>query len=146
MSIIEFNSIKKFFGGGQPSQEEKQQLFREVLIMTLARATSADTNTAPVEVETVQALIKDEIGESISESDIRVAAASSLFESQPLEKYLAKSGAMLDTEHRVRVVRALAKTIKSDVRISNMEVAFFNMVALALNVTPAELAGLIPES
>lgn len=144
MSIIEFNSIKKFFGGGTPSAEEKQALFREVLIMTLARATSSDTNIEPVEVETVRELIRTETKEDIGEADIRVAASSALFETTPLDKFLSKAGAKLDTADRVRVVRALATVITSDVRVSGMEVTFFNMVAKALNVSPAELAGLIP--
>jgi uncharacterized tellurite resistance protein B-like protein len=144
MSIIEFKSIRKFFGNSVPSPEEKQALFQEVMIMTLARATSSDTNIEPVEVETVQALLREEAGADISETDIRLAAASALFENTPLEKYLAKAGSKLDTGDRVRVVQALAKVIKSDVRVSNMEANFFNMVATALNVRPAELAGLIP--
>ena len=144
MSKFEFGSVFKFFGGGQPTAEEKQQLFRETMVMTLARATSSDTNPDPVEIAAVVKLLKEEIGEDVSEADIRVAAASELWETKPLQKVLSKAGSKLDPADRVRVVNALAHVIKSDVRVSQMEVDFFNMVAAAISVTPAELAGLIP--
>ncbi len=145
MSIVAFKNILKIFGGGEPSPEEKQQLFNEVLLMTLARACSADTNIRSVEVDAVQKILKQETGEDISAAKIRVAADSELFESTPLEKYLAKVGSKLDTQQRVKIVQALAGVIKSDVRISSFETDFFNMVAKAMKLTPAELAGLVPD-
>lgn len=144
MSIVAFKSILKIFGGGKPSPEEKQQLFNEVLLMTLARACSADTNIQSVEVETVQKILQQETGEDISLGKIRVAADSELFESTPLEKYLSKVGNKLDTHDRVKIAQALASVIKSDVRVSSFEISFFNMVAKALKITPAELVGLEP--
>jgi uncharacterized tellurite resistance protein B-like protein len=145
MSIVNFQGIRKIFGGGEPSPEEKQQLFSEVLLMTLARACSSDTNIQPVEVETVQKILRHETGEDISAAKIRVAAESDLFESTPLEKYLAKVGNKLDTHDRVKIAQTLAKVIQSDVRISSFEVTFFNMVAKAMKITPAELVGLVPD-
>jgi uncharacterized tellurite resistance protein B-like protein len=145
MSIVAFKNILRIFGGGEPSPEEKQQLFNEVLLMTLARACSSDTNIQPVEVDTVQKILKQETGEEISAAKIRVAADSELFESAPLEKYLAKVGRRLDTQDRVKIAQALARVIQSDVRISSFETGFFNMVAKAMKITPAELAGLVPD-
>jgi len=143
MSIVEFKSILKIFGGGKPTPEEKQQLFDEALLMTLARATSSDTNIQPVEVEAVQKILKKETGEDISAAKIRIAAGSELFESTPLEKYLSKVRRQLTTDDRVKIVNALAGVIKSDVRVSSFETDYFDMVARALKITPAELAGLI---
>jgi uncharacterized tellurite resistance protein B-like protein len=145
VSIVAFRSILKIFGGGEPSPEEKQQLFGEALLMTLARACSADTNIRSVEVDTVQKILKQETGEDISSAKIRVAADSELFETTPLEKYLAKVGSRLDTHDRVKIAQALARVIKSDVRISSFETDFFNMVAKAMKITPAELVGLVPK-
>jgi uncharacterized tellurite resistance protein B-like protein len=138
-----FTNILKIFGGAQPTDEEKQALFKEAAMMTLARATASDTNIKPVEVETVRLIIERVTGEQTSESDVRVAANSKLFESQPLERYLTRCGRVLDVSDRITIAEALAEVIVSDARVTSKETAFFNMVAGAFQLTPAELAGLI---
>ncbi len=142
MSIADLTNVLKIFRGTELSPEEEKELFREVLLMTLSRASSSDANIAPVEVETVKAILEKSTGEEISAADIRVAAASELYESAPLEKYLLSCGRKLDASSRVATVQALADVIKSDTRITSREVQFFDMVALALAVTPAGIAGL----
>jgi len=143
MSIRNFSNILKIFGGGEPTEDEKQELFKEVAVMTLARATASDTNIKPVEVETVRLIIERVIGEEVSESEVRVQANSKLFESEPLEKYLSRAGRVLDVADRITVAEALAQVIVSDERVTAKETAFFNMVADAFQLTPAELAGLV---
>jgi uncharacterized tellurite resistance protein B-like protein len=143
MSISNFSNILKIFGGSQPTEVEKQELFKEVAVMTLARATASDTNIKPVEVETVRLIIERVIGEEVSEAEVRVQANSKLFESEPLEKYLSRAGRVLDVTERITVAEALAEVIVSDERITSKETAFFNMVAGAFQLTPAELAGLV---
>jgi len=143
MSISNFSNILKIFGGGQPTEAEKQELFKEVAVMTLARATASDTNIKPVEVETVRAIIERVIGDEVTTAEVRVQANSKLFESEPLEKYLNRAGRVLDVKDRITIAEALAEVITSDARISSKEVVFFNMVAAAFQLTPAELAGLI---
>ena len=113
--------------------------------MTLARASSSDSNTHPVEIETVQKIVKKATGEEISAADVRVAAASELYETAPLERYLASCGQRLNATSRVTTVQALAEVIKSDTEITALEIQFFDMVARALSVTPAELAGLVAD-
>ncbi len=143
MSISNFSNILKIFGGAEPSEEEKQELFKEVTVMTLARATASDTNIKPVEIETVRLIIEKVIGEEVGEAEVRVQANSKLFESEPLEKYLAKAGRVLDVKDRITIAEALAEVIVSDARVTAKETRFFNMVADAFQLTPAELAGLI---
>lgn len=143
MSIADLSNVLKIFRGTDLTPEEKKQLFREVLLMTLARASSSDANIAPVEVETVQAILEKTTGKDISAASIRVAAASDLYETASLEKFLSSCGRKLDATSRVTTVQALAEVIKSDTRVTSREVDFFDMVARALAVTPAELAGLI---
>ena len=145
MSIANLSNVLKIFRGTDLTPEEKNELFREVLLMTLARASSSDANIAPVEVETVKAIVEKSTGREISAADVRVAAASELYETAPLEKYLSSCGRKLDATSRVTTVQALAEVIKSDTQITSREVQFFDMVALALAVTPAELAGLIAD-
>ena len=143
MSIASLGNLLKIFNGARPTPEEKQALFKEAAIMTVARATASDMNIKEIEVETVQGIVSRITREDISSTDVRMAANSKLFESAPLDKYLSKAGALLDVEDRLIIVRALAEVILSDKRISHAEVEFFNMVAGAFNLTPAELAGLI---
>ena len=143
MSISNFSNILKIFGGGEPTSEEKKELFKEVTVMALARATASDTNIKPVEVETVRLIIERVIGDEVSEAEVRVQANSKLFESEPLEKYLARAGRVLDVTDRITIAEALAEVIVSDEKITAKETTFFNMVADAFQLTPAELAGLI---
>lgn len=142
MSIANLSSILKIFGGGEPTEDERNQVFKEALLMTLARASDSDENVSPVEVETVQELVMRVTGEEVSIADVRVAAASKLYEKAPLKSHLAKIARTLTPQQRVLIVESLCEVIKSDVRVTEREVEFFNMVAEALRITPAELAGL----
>lgn len=143
MSMAGLKNILKIFGGSELTEEEKQALVKEAALMTLARATASDSNIKKVEVETVRQIVERVTGEHVSVADVRVAANSKLFESAPLERYLEDVGRKIDVADRLDIANALADVIKSDERVSSREVAFFNMVAGAFQLTPAELAGLI---
>jgi len=143
MAIIDLGNVLKIFGGGAPSPSEREQLVKEVLLMTLARASSSDSNTNPVEVATVQSVLKEVTGEDISAADVRVAAASEIFESAPLEKYLSSVSRTLSPSDRATIARSLARVIRSDTQVSEAEVEYFNRIAAALGATAAELAGLV---
>ena len=146
MSLVDFGNILKFVRGGEPTPEEKQQLFNEAVLMALARATSADTNIHPLEVEAVQQILKKVTGEEVSGADIRIAAKSELFEKQPLEKYLSGVGRKLEAKDRVTILHSLAEVIRSDERVSHFETDYFDMVANALKATPSEIIGLVAEA
>jgi len=141
---MEFKSVVKFFGK-ELNAEEKQALFKEMALMTLARATSSDTNIQTVELETVQKVLLRVTGEEISLADIRTAADSMLFETVPLEKYLSAVGRKLEASDRVVILRCLAEVIQSDQRVSHFETDYFDMVAGALSATPSEIIGLVAE-
>jgi uncharacterized tellurite resistance protein B-like protein len=143
MAIIDLGNVLKIFGGGAPNPGEHEQLVKEVLLMTLARASSSDSNTNPVEVETVQRVLKELTGEDISVADVRVAAASEIFETAPLEKYLSSVSDALSPSDRATIARSLATVIKSDSHVTEAEVAYFNRIAASLGATAAELAGLV---
>ena len=145
MSLVKFGNILKFIRGGEPTPEEKKQLFKEAALMTLARATSADTNIQRVEVRAVQQILKNMTGEEVSVADIRVAADSELFEKQPLEKYLSGVGRKLDAKDRMAIIHSLAEVIRSDERVSRFETDYFDLVADALRATPSQIVGLVPE-
>ncbi|MBW2314113.1 MAG: TerB family tellurite resistance protein [Deltaproteobacteria bacterium] len=142
MSLLDFDNLLRFIRGGEPSPEERRGLFREAVLMALARATSADTHIDNIEVETVQTILRDVLGEEISVADIRTAAKSELFEKEPLEKYLSGVARKLDPGDRITILRCLGDVIRCDERISEYETDYFDTVARALEATPSEIAGL----
>ena len=79
MALADFKSVLRIFAGGELPPERKKELFKEALLMTLARASAADTNLKQVEVETVQRVVSREIDEVVSAGEVKVAAASKLF-------------------------------------------------------------------
>jgi len=143
MSIADLSNVLKIFGESELSSDDQKELYTEALLMTLARASSADANIHAVEVESIQQIMKRETGAEISSQDVRKAARTELYESTPLRKYLSSVRRRLTPEDRINIVRLLAEVIKSDTEISVLEVDFFNMVAESLRTTPAELAGLV---
>ena len=142
MAIADLNSVLRIFRESALSGDEDQELFREVLLMTLARASNSDANIHPVEISTIQSIMQREADIQLSEADIRKAARAELYEDANLRKYLRSVRRQLSASDRLTIVQALAKVIQSDTEISVLEIDFFNRVADALRVTPAEIAGL----
>ncbi len=142
MSIADLSSVLKIFGASSPSDEDQDKLYQEVLLMTLARAASSDSNMAPVEIVSIQGIMQRETGQEITEADIRRAARPDLYETTNLRKYLRSVQAQLNSVNKSTILQALADVIRSDTEISGLEIDYFNRVSDALSVTPAELAGL----
>jgi len=142
MAIADLKNVLKIFSGSDVSEDAKNELFKEVLVMTLARAADADINIQTVEVDRIRDIIKQHTGEDVSSADIRVAARAELYAEATLRKYLASVRKKMAVKDRVATVNALADVFRSDKSVSVLEIDFFNRVAEALQVTPAELAGL----
>ena len=142
MSIADLSSVLKIFGASSHNAEDQENLYKEVLLMTLARASSSDANMQPVEILSIQGIMQRETGQEISEADIRKASRPDLYESANLRKYLRSVQGQLDSDSKTTILKSLADVIKSDTEISVLEIDYFNRVADALNATPAELAGL----
>ena len=142
MPISDLANVLKVFGGSEVSAEEQQHLFEETLLMTLARAANADVSIQHVEVERVQAILKQHTGKDFSAADVRVAAREELYAEATLVKYLRGVGKKLTEAQCSEVVQALTEVFRSDDTVSGLEVDFFNNVVGALNVTPAQIAGL----
>jgi uncharacterized tellurite resistance protein B-like protein len=143
MGIADLGSVLKVFGGDEPTEEEQAALFKEVLLMVLARASSSDANIASVEVTSIIKMMKDSTGDDISERQVRKAANSHLFEKAPFSKYLAGVRKKLNVADRAKIAQCLGQLMTSDERVSVLEVDFFNKVANALSISPAELVGLV---
>ena len=132
----------KIFGGSEPSDEEKAELAKEVMLMVLARATAADTNIKQVEIDKVAQVLKAQTGETFSDADIRVAANSRIYEKAPLDRYVETSARKLGPAARLQIAEALKAVIHSDDRVSDYEISFFNNIVGALDLTPSQLMGL----
>ena len=144
MAIADLKSVLKIFGGSELSDDEQSELIKEVLLMTLARAADADINIQTVEVDRIREILKERTGQDFSAADIRVAAREELYAEATLRKYLASVRHKLSALDRSETIHALADVLRSDQSVSVLEVDFFNRVAEALQVTPAEIAGLVP--
>jgi len=145
MAIVSFSHIIEFFSGGdkEPTETQQRSLMEEALLLTLSRATNADSNINPVEIETVQQIFREVVGTEVSSKDVRVAAISDLYKEATLEKYLAKVAGKMTTGDRQTIVQALARVIKVDEKVSPFEVEFFNGVVAALGLSHAETSGLV---
>jgi len=142
MAIADLNYVLKLFGGSDVGADHENDLFQEVLLMTLARAADADVSIQHVEVERIQEILKKHTGSDFSSADIRVAAREEIYAEATLVKYLRGAQKRLTDNHCTAIVPALADVFRSDSTISALEVDFFNNVVGALNVTPAQIAGL----
>ena len=142
MSIADLSNVLSIFRGSDIGPEAQKELFKEVLLMTLARASSSDAAIQEIEVEHIQEIMQTETGEEFTAADIRKAARSDLYEKVPLRKYLSSASRKLASTDRVRIIRTLAEVIRSDTEVSVLEVDFFNDIADSLKATPAELMGL----
>jgi len=143
MAIADLNYVLKLFGGSDVSEDHVNELFQEVLLMTLARAADADISIQHVEVERIQQILKQHTGKDFSSADIRVAARAELYAEATLVKYLRGAQKKLSDAQCSEVVQALADVFRSDSTVSGLEIDFFNNVVNALDVTPAQIAGLV---
>ncbi len=139
MAIADLSRFLKFFSESSPSEEKQKELYSEVLLMTLARASSSDANIDPVEIETIQQIMQRETGQELTEANIRKAARPERYQSVKLRKYLRSGQRQLKAEDRSKIVQAVADVIKSDTQINVLEIDFFYQVADALRITFPEL-------
>ena len=144
MAIADLKNVLNIFGGSDVTEDQQNDLFKEVLLMMLARAADADINIQNVEVDRIREILKTHTGEDLSAGEIRIAARSELYAEANLRKYLAKVGKKMSSEHRRRAINALADVFRSDDDVSVLEIDFFNRTAEAMGASPAEIAGLIP--
>lgn len=143
MAISDLKNVLNIFGGADVSDDQRNELFKEVLLMTLARAADADINIQHVEVNRIQEILKQHTGEDFSAADIRVAARAELYAEATLRKYLSSVRKKMSESHCAETIQALADVFRSDSNVSVLEIDFFNGVANALQVTPAQIAGLV---
>ena len=136
------SAIFKLFDETSGSAEEDEELFNETVLMTLSRATSVDSNIHPAEIGLVRNIVSELTGQEISDSDVRVAANSHIYEEGSLSRYLNAVSVRIPVERKIALINALASIINADERITEREVFFFNMVVSDLNLRASDLVGL----
>lgn len=136
------SAIFKLFDETSGSAEEDEELFNETVLMTLSRATSVDSNIHPAEIGLVRNIVSELTGQEITDSDVRVAANSHIYEEGSLSRYLNAVSVRISVERKIALISALATIIKADERITEREVFFFNMVVSDLNLRASDLVGL----
>ena len=141
MALIDFSSIKELISD-MSAGKDTDVLFKEVLLLVLARATRVDSNVESIEVTTVRNTLKEITGEEFSEGDILTAASSEIYETQSLERTLSNAARKLGQEKRALILNCLSDLIRADSSIRYQELEFFDDVARALKASPSEIAGL----
>ena len=141
MALIDFSTIKDLITDLSAGKDE-EVLFKEVILLVLARATRADSNVESIEVEHIQKALRELTGEEFSRGDILTASSSEIYETQSLERTLANAARKLGQEKRSVILSCLADLIRADSSIRDQELEFFDQVAIALKATPSEIAGL----
>lgn len=138
MTFSDLRRGLRVFGGSPVSEESQDDLYKEVLLLTLARASKADANIHPAEIDTILQIMQRETGEDLAEADIRKASQPDLYESDNLRKYLRSVQGRLNDENKTTILQALVDVIKSDTEINVLEIDFFNRVVDALRIAPAD--------
>ena len=146
MPVSALTVLLRILGGGSVSEEEQKELYRETLLLVLARGAYSDTNIASAEVDTAQKIYQAHTNETLETADFRHAARSELFEATPLNRYVSRAAALLNIEHRRDIAAALREMIHADESVSPNEIEFFNTTAKALDLTYADGVGLIARS
>ena len=142
MAFGDFSSVLKIFGGSSANEEIQDELYKEVLMVTLAQASNADANIHSLEIETIQQIMRRETGLNLTGADIRKVSLSDMYEAANFRKYLRRVRGKLNAENKATILQALVDVIKSDTIINVLEIDFFNRVVDALRMTPAEQLGL----
>ena len=135
MAFGDLGSVLKSFGGSSDVEEIQEDVYEKVLLTTLAQASKADANIHPLEIETIQQIMRRETGQDLTEADIRKASRTDINGSANLRKYLRGVQGQLNAENKTAILRAM-------VEISGLEIDYFNRVVDALRMTPAEQFGL----
>ena len=144
MSIAPLLSVLKVLRGETLEPDQRTQLMHEALLLTLARASSSDSYIHPIEVSTIQSAIKGAIDIEVSEAEVRAAAESEMFDAVSLETALLRLGGLLSDEDRMLIVNGLGDVIRSDARVNQFELDYFDRVVQALRVPPSMLIGIAP--
>ena len=141
MGIVNFGLIKSIFGG-KLSSEQLQELYAETAFMVLSGAARADLHIESVEVEKIRAILSRLLGQEFSSEEIKLAGETELYATEPIQNYVAKASNKLTIEQRQSILRAMVEVFHADGNMGVLETDYFNSIATALALTPAQMVHL----
>ena len=142
MAINDLNSLVRIFGRFSPGAEIQNKNYKEILLITLAQASIVDANIHPLEIAKIQQIMRRETAQEFTEAEIRRASRSTTYASASLDKYLRRAQGNLNSENKITILQAIVDVIKSDAEVNVLEIDYYNQAVSALQLTPAEQAGL----
>ena len=92
-----------------------------LLLTTLARGASADTNVSVLELKKVQEIMKRETGLEGVSSEVYIASKSKLFEKAPLVQSVYRWSKTMPPGRRQRLAVEIAEVCKADGEFNDME-------------------------
>ena len=145
MSNVNFGLIKSIFGGGKLSDEKQQQLYSETAFMVLSGAARADLHIESIEVEAIRTILCRLLGQEFSSQEIKLAGETELYETAPIQKYVDKVSKKLSIEQRQAILGAMIEVFHADGAMGVLETDYFNSIADALSLTPAQMVHQHPD-
>jgi len=142
MAISDLGRLIWNFGKSSAGPETEDDIYNELLLVALAQASIVDANIHPLEIITIQQIMRRETDQDLTEAEIRRASRTSTYASKSLGKYLRRAQSRLNAENKITILQAIVDVIKSDAQINVLEIDYYNQAVDALQMTPAEQAGL----
>ncbi len=136
MSLKSFLTFKNLFG--ELSSDKEQALFSELLFMVLAGAASADLNIERIETAKISAILKEKLDLDVTHAEIKTSGEVDLSQEDIVRNVKAASN-RLSVPSRQELLNAMLEVFRSDGSIGPLEQKYFNRVALALDLTPAQM-------
>jgi len=139
VNVTGFRLMKLIFGGGKLLDEKQLELYSETLFMVLSGAARADLNIEKVEVTRIRDILKNKLDRDFTEEEIQLASEVDLFETAPIQKYVAKASHILSVEQRQNVLQATLEVFMSDGHMGVLERDYFDSIVSALHLKPSEM-------
>lgn len=142
MAIFSFSSLKDVFGANKElTAEQQQELFEELLFLTLSRASRSDLDISEVEISKIRESLKEFAGIEATDQEIRMAGMSELYDVASFESYASNAATELSKQQRYKIVLALFRVISADSKVNEAEADFFDELTEILKLRPIELLG-----
>lgn len=142
MNINSFRLMKLIFNDDELLRGKQQELYAETMFMVLSGAARADLNIEMVEVNRIRDILMDKLERDFSAADIQLAGETELFETAPIQKYVARASKVLTVEQRQNILQAMLDVFESDGSMGMLETDYFNTIGEALHLKPSEMLAL----
>ena len=94
------------------------------------------------QVARIRDILKNKLDRDFTEEEIQLASEVDLFETAPIQKYVAKASHILSVEQRQNVLQATLEVFMSDGHMGLLERDYFDSIVSALDLKPSEMVRL----